>query len=171
MTYNIHPIFVHFPIALLFVYSIIKIIPFKKWFSTIAWKHIEIVLLVTGVLGAFVASATGEIAEELTNQSHQLVEMHATFAAAATWMYGLLLAGELLALITPIVAQKYAIPKIVGISMWVQRILLDPVVSAVLAIGGLIAISITGLLGGVMVYGTTADPVAGIVLQLLGITL
>jgi hypothetical protein len=34
---------------------------------------------------------------------------------------------------------------------------------------GLLAISLTGLLGGVLVYGTSADPIAGLVLKLLGI--
>ena len=96
MTYNIHPILVHFPIALLFLYSIIKILPLKKWFPKVSWKHIELVLLVSGFVGALLANATGEVAENLVRPDHKLVETHAFMALTATWMYGLLLAGELL---------------------------------------------------------------------------
>ena len=84
MTYNIHPLFVHFPIALLFVYSIIKILPLQKWLPNVAWKHIERVLLLVGVLGAFAALSTGEIAEHLTRPNHDLVETHQRAGSGAT---------------------------------------------------------------------------------------
>ncbi|MCX6747864.1 MAG: hypothetical protein NTW98_02895 [Candidatus Nomurabacteria bacterium] len=96
MIYNIHPLFVHFPIALLLVYSLIKILPLAKYFPNVAWKHIERALLVFGVLGAFASMTTGETAEHLTNPNEKLVETHAFFASFSTWVYGLLLAGEIL---------------------------------------------------------------------------
>jgi uncharacterized membrane protein len=171
MTYNIHPIFVHFPIALLLLYSFIKIVPFYKWFPRVAWKQTEIVLLIAGVLGAFVSNSTGEIAEHLVRPDHQLVEMHAAFASASTWIYALLLVGELLVLLIPNIIQKIGLPKITSFLTSIQQILTHRVLSAILAFLGLIAISVTGLLGGVMVYGTTADPIAGIVLQILGLSI
>src|SRR5665213_2786655 len=97
MAYNIHPILVHFPIALLFVYSIVKILPFEKWFPTVAWKHIERVLLLVGVLGAFAAYTTGETATHLFHPNRQLVHAHANFAGTATFLYCVLLGGEILA--------------------------------------------------------------------------
>ncbi len=171
MIYNIHPIFVHFPIAFMLLYSFIKIVPFYKWFPKVAWKQIEVVLLVAGVLGAFVASSTGEIAENLVQPNNQLVEMHSAFAGASTWIYALLLVGELLVLLTPTIIPKLGIPKLTSFLIFIQKILTHRKLSAVLAFLGLIAISVTGLLGGVMVYGTTADPVAGIVLQILGLSI
>ncbi|MCR4311379.1 MAG: hypothetical protein NUV54_02320 [Candidatus Taylorbacteria bacterium] len=51
MTYNLHPIVVRFPIALLVLYSIIKVLPLFKWFPSVSWKHIELALPVFGVLG------------------------------------------------------------------------------------------------------------------------
>ncbi|MBY0328601.1 hypothetical protein K2Q02_00690 [Patescibacteria group bacterium] len=169
MTYNIHPLFVHFPIALLFVYSIIKIIPLQKWFPAVAWKHIERALLLVGVLGAFVALSTGETAEHLTRPNHDLVEAHALFATTATWMYGLLLAGEILSVIIPLITTKITSPKALKAITFIKDLLTHSILSTTLAVLGLLAISITGLLGGVMVYGTTADPVAAIVLKILGI--
>src|SRR5574343_1787155 len=99
MTYNIHPIFVHVPIAFLVIYSIIKVLPLQRWFPSVAWKHIERALLFFGVLGAFVALSTGEVAEHLSRPNRDLVETHSLFAATATWMYVLLLIGEALSML------------------------------------------------------------------------
>ncbi len=169
MTYNIHPIFVHFPIAFLVVYSFIKLIPFRKWFPKVAWEHIELVLLVAGVLGAFVSSSTGEIAEHLTKAPHNMVEMHAFFAGATTWLYMILLVGAVLPHITVFLAAKFGIPKITNILVKVGLLINNRTITFFLALFGLVAISLTGLLGGALVYGTTADPFAKIILQALGL--
>ncbi len=171
MTYNLHPIFVHFPIALLFVYSIIKILPLQRWFPSVAWKHIERSLLFFGVLGAWVALSTGEVAEHLSRPNHDLVEAHALFATTATWMYGLLLAGEIISVAMAWITVKVKSEKILKIVVFIKDLLTHPILSIILAVLGLMAITITGLLGGVMVYGTSADPLAGVVLKILGITL
>ncbi len=169
MTYNIHPLFVHFPIALLFLYSIIKILPLKRWVPSVSWKDIERVLLLVGVLGAFAGLITGEIAEEIARPSHDLVEMHSLFATTATWMYGLLLLGEILAVGLPWGSTKIKSANILKAATAIKDLLTHPILSTTLAVLGLIAISITGLLGGVMVYGTSADPFAAVVLKMLGI--
>ncbi len=168
MAYNIHPLVVHFPIALLVIYSVIKILPVRRWVPSVAWRQIEIVLLVCGVLGAFAASATGEVAEELVRPDRALVEAHAFFAALATWMYGLLLATPVVQILVERLGSR--------LPTWLTRLvtnlanmLATPFVSWVLVLVGLVAITLTGVLGGVMVYGTTADPIAPIVLKLLGI--
>lgn len=154
MTYNIHPIVVHFPVAFLFLYSIIKIIPLKKWFPSISWKQIERFLLFLGVLGAIAALFTGGIAEQLVQPNHRLVEAHSTFAFISTIIYGLLILIEIIA----ILKSKY-----INLS--------NGKFSKFLAFLGLISISITGMLGGVMVYGVSADSLAGMLLKLLGINL
>lgn len=169
MTYNIHPIFVHFPIALLCFYSIIKIIPFGKWFPKVSWKHIERALLIVGVLGAFLASATGDIAENLMKVNRQILNMHSLFAGISTSLYGALLLGELLFLITPLITRYGKLTSINKILILIQNVLTGKFISIVLSLLGIMAISVTGLLGGTLVYGVTADPLAGIVLKLLGI--
>ncbi len=170
MTYNIHPIIVHFPIALLFLYSIIKILPLQKWLPQVNWKPTERVLLVFGVLGAFAANITGEIAEHLVRPDHKLVEMHALFAGASTWIYGLLLLGEVLTVLIPFLASKTNLPKTMEYLGYIEKVLTQKLLSKLLAFLGLIAITITGMLGGVMVYGLSADPAAKVVLQILGIS-
>jgi uncharacterized membrane protein len=172
MTYNIHPLFVHFPIAFLFVFSIIKILPLKTWFPKIAWKDIERAMLLVGVLGAFAALQTGETAEHLVTPNHQLVEMHSTFADIATWIFAGLLVGEIVTILNSYEAKldkkfKY----VLKITHFLERILSNRGVSVTLVGLGLISIMITGLLGGLMVYGLSSDPLAPIVLKILGIAL
>lgn len=171
MTYSIHPILVHFPIALLVVYSGIKILPLSRWFPLVAWTHIERALLLVGVLGAFASLSSGESAEHLTTASHQLVETHAFFASAATWLYGILLAGEVLTVLNPWFLPRLNIQFVSRLFTWLQRVITRPFLSKLIAFLALIAIALTGLLGGVMVYGVTADPLAPFVLKLLNITL
>ena len=171
MNYNIHPILVHFPIALLFVYSIIKIIPVHRWFPKISWKHTELFLLVCGVISAMAAAATGDTAERLARPNHQLVEMHSTFAGATIWIYALILLGEVLVFLTPVIIPKLKSPKLTSFCVSIQKFLTHPAVAITLAVLGLMALAITGLLGGAMVYGTTADPFVPFVLKILGITL
>jgi uncharacterized membrane protein len=168
MTYNIHPLFVHFPIALLVLYAVLKILPFERWIPKMSWRHVQQILLLGGVLGAMVASSTGEIAEHIVRPDRQIVEMHAFFAAASTWIFGILLVGEILFFLNPYIAKKFPV-SVSKFFIAVERIITNRVIGLCLAIVGIIAISVTGLLGGVMVYGTTADPVAPLVFKLLGL--
>jgi len=169
MIYNIHPLFVHFPIALLLVYSAIKILPLTKYLPGVAWKHIERALLVFGVLGAFASMSTGEIAEHLVKPNQNLVETHAAFASASTWIYAILLLGEVLLVLHTYILSKITNAQVLKIIDFVEKITTNSTLSKVLAFVGIITISITGLLGGVMVYGVTADPLAPIVLKILGL--
>ena len=153
MIYNIHPIFVHFPIALLFIYSFIKVLPFEKYFQKVSWKHIEILLLTIGVTGAFIASSTGESAEHQITVNRQLVEMHSTFASISIILFCALLLGELLSFITiSFVPTKLNLPKFNNLLIFIQKILTNKIFSKIIAFLGLIAISVTGLLGGIIVY-------------------
>lgn len=169
MQYNIHPIIVHFPIALLFVYSVLKILPLQKWFPKISWNITRITLLVFGVLGALVSLSTGELAEELTNPIHDIVEKHEFFANSATRIYALLLLGEILLVSKSFINAKLHKIQLKRFIFSISNILNNRFVSALLALAGLLAIVLTGLFGGIMVYGVSADPLAPIVLKLFGI--
>ncbi len=169
MTYNLHPIIVHFPIAMLFLYSIIKIIPLNKWFPNVSWKQIERVLLLVGVLGAFAALYTGDTARHMMRPDHALVEMHSLFATISTWIYGLLLLGEFLSIYRTSNIPKLNSPQVTQFFLFVEKILTNPALSKIMAFLGLVAITVTGMLGGVMIYGTSADPMASTVLKILGL--
>lgn len=170
--YNLHPIFVHFPIALLFVYSIIKLLPFKKWFPNVAWRDIERLLLLVGIGGAYLALSTGEQAADLTRPNESLVEAHEFFANFTTRMYLLVLVGEIASFLNnksyDFISKINSLPKIL---IWIEKILTNQNLVKVLVLLGFISLFITGVLGGVMVYGTTADPLAPFILKILNINL
>ncbi len=169
MAYNIHPLFVHFPIAFLLLYSLLKTLPFERLVPRFAWREVQLVVLVFGVLGAIVASATGEISEHLIQPDRQIVEMHSLFAATSTWIYGLLLLGELLTRMNPWITRKFPSMGLPRLFRFLESTLTNRVLSVVFAIVGLLTISLIGLLGGVMVYGASADPLVPSILKLLGI--
>ncbi len=171
MQYDIHPLVVHFPIALLFLYSIIKIVPVSNFIKSVSWKEIERFLLFLGLLGAFVARATGELADKLNRPNHDLVEMHEFFAGLVVLFYGILIAGEILSIINDKLISRLNLPQWINFFKLTEKIITNNLIVKILAILGLVAVSITGMLGGVMVYGITADPLAPYVLSLLGITL
>ena len=171
MTYNIHPLFVHFPIALLIVYSAIAILPLRKWIPQFVWRQIQQVVLLLGVLGAMLANSTGEIAEELVRPDRALVEMHSLFANASTWIYGILLAGEVLFYLNTFLQKRGLLSSLAPFLVWVEKLITHRGINILLAVLGVVAISVTGLLGGVMVYGVSADPVAPFVMKLLGLSI
>ncbi len=169
MTYNIHPLFVHFPIAFLLLYSVLRILPVERFAPSFSWRQIRQIVLFAGVLGAFFANTTGEIAEHLVRPTDTLVEMHALFALCSTWIYGLLLGGEILFILNPYLVQKIPLRSISTLLVKIEMLLTNRTVTLFLAVLGVVAISLTGLLGGVMVYGTSADPLAPFILKILGL--
>ena len=97
--------------------------------------------------------------------------MHSTFAGLATALYGALLAGELLNFVNPMLLPKIKNTTLVSLLTWLEKILTNKIFSVVLATLALLAITVTGLLGGVIVYGVSADPMAGIVVKMFGLSL
>ncbi len=169
MQYNIHPIFVHFPIAFLLLYSVIVIFPFSKWMPKVAWKDIRRVLLLAGVAGALLANSTGEIAEEFVSGQHDLIDMHAFFAGASIFFYAVLLGSEFLPFVNQKIISRLNISPITKLFSFLEKLLTKRSMMILLSVLGLLAISLTGLLGGVLVYGESADPLAPIVLKILGL--
>lgn len=171
MTYNLHPIFVHFPIAFFLLYSLLRIMPWPKKFPPVDWQVPRIVMIVVGLLGAWLANVTGDVAKHLTNPNHGLVEMHESFAGASVNIYVILLILELLIFIKPEWLDLKYVETIKPLVVWLKKLFGRTWILIVLAIAGAFSIAITGLLGGVMVYGLAADPLAAPLLNLLGLSI
>ncbi|MCA9352805.1 hypothetical protein KC901_01335 [Patescibacteria group bacterium] len=170
MTYNLHPIFVHFPIAFLLLYSVVKILPFRRWFPGTSWNHIYKILLIPGVIGAYLSMATGETAAHLTRPDRDLVGLHEFFAGATTNIYLILLIGEFFPVILRVLRNIKHIPRVVvRIVYQLGRIINHPTVMIGLALVGAIALFLTGVFGGILTHGTSADPLAPFILNIFGL--
>lgn len=159
---NIHPIFVHFPIALLTIYALFEIFAWKKLRALSWWVYVKATLLFVGIISSFAALNTGEAAEHLIGRS-ALIEMHSTFATGTVWLFGIL---ALVYLIRFVLESSYIInfPKLQNFLTAVQNYIdrfsfLIPSFAFV----GLVLVTVTGALGGAIVYGPEVDPIVSFV--------
>lgn len=168
---NIHPIFVHFPIALMTIYAVAELLRFKKIKETAYWFYVKAVLVIIGTISAFVALNTGDSAEHLANKDlRPLIEIHSTFASASTWIFGFLAIVYLVSWISKsefdqkLRSSKFS--KIWNIKVNIAQKILNGYLPVILALIGLATITITGALGGAIVYGPEIDPIVSFIYHL-----
>lgn len=174
---NIHPLFVHFPIGLLVVYSILELGGyFLSALRRNMWAFpVKAFLLFAGVLSAFAALITGGIAEEIieeTGSFSSIVEVHSSFAVATTVLYLVLAAAYL----NRVFDRNRWFDRIVVMNRffawgwnkkkYLAHLILDTWLLPVLALLALITITITGALGAAIVYGPSADPFVSFIYHL-----
>ncbi len=89
---NIHPILVHFPIALLTLYAVCELLPLKALTRQTYWFYVKAVLVITGTLGGVAAYLAGEAIEDQfkTASLSSLVETHSTFAITSILIFAIL---------------------------------------------------------------------------------
>lgn len=168
---DIHPIFVHFPIALLTIYAIAELIRFRKLINTIYWFYVKAILVIVGTLSAFLALNTGEGAEDSVSRSlRPLVEMHSSFASVSTWIFGIIAIIYLISWINKSEFNQRIQASSIGnqlnkVVVIVNRILNSSFI-ILLALIGLVLITITGGLGGAIVYGPDIDPIVNFIYHL-----
>lgn len=169
---NIHPIFVHFPIALLSIYTLMEIVNLKILRTQHWWFHTKAVLLFLGTIGGGVALLTGKMAEDAYRgtPTMALVHLHSTYAQLTVWVFGVLSALYIIAWLH----QELNIEKLPDIIQTIGNILIHVETalfrSALLipaSIIGLALIIITGALGGALVYGPDVDPIVSAIYHLV----
>ncbi len=151
MDINIHPLFVHFPIALLSIYALFELAgltPLKRWAHLVAVKK---TFLYLGTLGILATYQTGLMAERLLNavgtSAESLVATHKWWAWFTLVLFCALSAMYMI---------EWHLARKSEISARLQMAL--AIVRPLLAFAGLIAILATGALGGAIVYGPEAEP-------------
>ncbi len=171
MNYNIHPIFVHFPVALLTVYSLLEIFRLKIIRNRPEWFYIKATILILGIITAFLALQTGDIARNLIKDPVLLsiITKHEFWAKVTFIVYGLAAAAYFVSWVNKFNFQ-FLKGRIIG-SIWklgtvVASFLMNPAVTVVLAIAGLAALTITGTLGGSIVYHSHLDPISSFIFHL-----
>lgn len=177
---NIHPALVHFPIALLTIYSAVELVRFRKIVNLPYWFYLKASFLFLGIAGALAALATGDLAEEsfeISRVNENVVSIHATWAEISTIVYGaiafvyfLALAGKILVRVkTNGEPQTGPISSLVKVARRLSPFfesLANSWLVALASLIGLASIAITGALGASMVYGPSADPFVGFVYNL-----
>lgn len=182
--FDIHPIAVHLPIAFLSVYSMLEIffVVFyrRKWLETI---YLRFFVLAVGVVGAQFSLFTGEIASELKRGqiSRSIVHTHEEFASFSTGLFfGILIAYVLVILIKNLelnnkiklfienkikfLSPLYKILNSIGVFLTKNNFLF-----LLASVVGLVAVTVTGALGGALVYGRDADPIITLTLKILNL--
>lgn len=165
---NLHPIFVHFPIALLTVYAIIELIRIPKLQSKDSIFYVKCILVVLGWFASIIAASTGDIAADIIGEN-RLIETHAFYAGASQIVFGIIAVWYMLIWI-----EKEAV-KIASIEKYIRPVFSFLVMIAhqirilipILAFIGLILVTITGALGGAIVYGPEIDPIVQFIYKLV----
>ena len=164
---NIHPIFVHFPIAFLTVYAVAELLRFKKLTSQQWWWNTKAIMLLVGVLGGIAALITGNMAEAIVGPS-ALVEMHSTYAFITIVIFAIILFAYKIRACELFLPQFVARPIVTHIFRVVSPIArFIFMIAPALALVGLITVTIAGALGGAIAYGPDVDPVVKVVYSLL----
>lgn len=83
-----HPLSVHFPIVLLLMAALFKLI--SLWASKITWSHGGRVLLILGVIGIWIAIYTGDLADGIVSRQlcdPTVLKEHENFAYTTSWIF------------------------------------------------------------------------------------
>ncbi|MFE6167788.1 DUF2231 domain-containing protein [Viridibacillus arvi] len=143
----LHPLIVHFPIALLVFGAVIEIL--NVFFKKETLNKFGTLLITFGVISGIFALLSGEGAEEFAFQNwgrglHDQVELHSLFANISIILFGILA-------IVKIVFKHSALSwKGSGVKL-INKGLIS-IVIVILSISGIASLAITGDLGGKIVY-------------------
>lgn len=92
-----HPLSVHFPIVLLIMAALFKLI--GLWSSKITWSHGGRFLLILGVIGIWIAIYTGDLADGIVSRQlcdPTILKGHENYAYITAWIFTAGLALEIL---------------------------------------------------------------------------
>jgi uncharacterized membrane protein len=161
---NIHPLLVHFPIAFFTVYAVMELVRMKKVIQRQEWFYIKAVVLLIGFLGSLAALMTGDIAKDAIGNlgNRQLISLHEFFAELTIFIFGTLAGSYVVAGLRRFdisgITQKDGVTRgIWAVLVYIEELILHTPLVILFALLGLAAVTITGGLGGSIVYGPNND--------------
>ncbi|MFA7286689.1 MAG: hypothetical protein WC052_03470 [Patescibacteria group bacterium] len=174
---DIHPIVVHFPIALLTVYVGLEFLRFRIVLALPWWRYAKALFLLPGTIGAGVALLTGDIAGESFGAGGdflRILELHELAAQTTTIIFSVLAVCYVLVVATEFGLLERLSGRVAkGLPSFVFNLarIAERVVSSwlapVTAMAGLMAVTLTGGLGGLLVYGPDLDPITKLLYRLI----
>ncbi len=171
--WNFHILFVHFPIALLFVYSLLECLAAKRERERPHWFFIRASFVIVGMLSAHLASALGGAIEENVIRLHpelrSLVEAHSGIATLVTLVYTVVGLSYLVAWWEKERPERFSRANAHGAMLrlakrWATRVL-SPRIVVSLAVLGAIGIIVVVSLGTSIAHGAGTDPITASVVS------
>ena len=135
-----HPLSVHFPIVLLLMATLFKLV--GLWSSKLTWDHGGRLMLLLGVIGVWIAIYTGNLADGIVSRKlcdPTVLKEHENFAYTTAWIFTAALVIEVL--------------------MYYVELLKTRIISAILVVlmlGGTGTLMYVGHLGAELVYQQAA---------------
>ncbi len=165
---NLHPIFVHFPIALLTIYTLLETASIIKRVRERAYIfYVKATFLLGGVFGAVPAYLTGDAQEgsaPVHTEFYRAMTVHSRWALATVLFFGALAAIHAAAwLCREWTGMPERLRKVLDLHRYATETALTPV----LALFGLCIVTVTGALGGALAYGSDIDPTVSFIYKLL----
>lgn len=168
---TIHPLLVHFPVAMLSLYAVVEIVSRIPFFKRFDFALTKTILITVGFIGGILASSSGEAIEHNFKGIRDLVEMHSTFATATNIFAGIIFVVYTKTTFGPLIIEKLKPGTLQTLStksvqFW-NKIQNNPWIMLFLALLVASTVTITGALGAVIVHGPDVDPVVKIIYTLL----
>jgi len=169
---NIHPLLVHFPIAFLGFYAVLEILRLKIFMRQAWWFYVKAILVIAGAASGLPTIAAGLYIKSKLQGGNldPLILLHETFAFCTIALASLValgyIAGWLNRDLVPRSQSAFWQGKFWRFVTAAERCLIGGPQAAVFALLILAGISITGALGGTIVYGPDFDPFAHFVYHL-----
>lgn len=168
---NVHPLIVHFPVALLTVYALLELATRIPRLARKAYLfHVKAAFLIIGSAGSVAAYLSGDAIENLFSgdpAAARLVETHSHWAAATVAIFGVLALCYAIGWLEKELDSRGASARAVGPASRLRMAVLDTPLAPILALAGLACVTVTGALGGAIVYGPDVDPVVKAITSLV----
>ncbi len=159
---NLHPMLVHFPIALFTIYAVCELMPSKRLRQSSTWLSIKATMVIVGTGSSFATFLSGYAIKDGFMRDKTLARIvvtHAQFALLTILIF--LVLAKMYAILC---LEKTALQvKLSRWSLWNKLVrcahfCYDKKIAPLFALIGLACVTVTAAIGGGIVYGQDVDP-------------